>query len=346
MNMIVQPGGRTELRRQSWRARQLGSPFVADVLAAAHRQLGHGPRTAALIGGWAGDPAAAALGLRLNAAIHALARRGTPPVLEALFRRSHDDFDAARAAAFETEDRFIANWMRGPTQTNEVGRAAALAAALMVVRRATGMPAELLEVGASCGLNLNLERYSYDLGGTVAGAAASPVRIAPLWRGSSPPVEPLEIVSARGVDLNPLDPRDQGTRDRLMAYVWADQPRRAERLEQALDIARREVPDVERADAQTWLADRLAEPQAAGSCRVIIHSMVLQYLDREARRAFVTMFRAAGRRACAERPLARIAFEWDRPRREVRLALTSWPGGSTQLLALCHPYGDWIDWRM
>jgi hypothetical protein len=345
MNMMTPVGGNSELQRQSRRARLLGSPFVADVLAAADRRLGSGPRTAALIGGWVGDPAGAALGLRLNSAIHALARRGTPPVLKALFEHGHDDFDAALAVTLATEDRFIANWMQSPTQTNEVGRAAALAAALMVVHHATNMPVALLEVGASCGLNLNLERYSYNLGGMVVGAPESPVRIAPRWSGGTPPLETLEIVSARGVDLNPLDPRDESTRERLMAYVWPDQPQRVRRLEQALDIARRVVPDVDRADARTWLAGRLAEPQTTGVCRVIVHSMVLQYFDRAARREFITTFREAGRRASAKRPLARVAFEWNRTRSEVRLTLTMWPGGSTRILAVCHPYGDWIDWR-
>lgn len=345
MNMIVHPGGRCELRHQAQRARLLGSPFVAEVLAAADRQLAHAPRTAALISNWRGDAAAAALGLRLNSAVHALARRGTPPVLEALFNHSHDDFDAALATALQTEDRFIANWMRNPTQTNEVGRAAALAAALMVVRRDTGLPAALIEVGASCGLNLNLDHYGYDLDGTAAGSSTSPVQIAPAWSGSAPPTQPLEIVSARGVDLNPLDPRDAATRERLMAYVWADQPRRAKRLEQALDIAQRVVPDVERADARLWLAERLAEPQEPGTCRVVIHSMVVQYFASAERKAFGRLLRDAGHRADAARPLAKIAFEWNPKRSEVHLTLTTWPEGSTRLLAVCHPYGEWIDWR-
>src|ERR1700754_4956706 len=104
MNMLVAAGGRLELRRQ-WRVgRALGSPFVAEILDAADRQLELGPRTATLIAGWPDDPAAAALGLRLSSAMHALARRGSPPALAALFRRQHDDFDAAVAAAFENED--------------------------------------------------------------------------------------------------------------------------------------------------------------------------------------------------------------------------------------------------
>ncbi|MBC9034104.1 DUF2332 family protein [Sphingomonas sp. JC676] len=345
MNMMVAAGGRSELRRQSRVARALGSSFVADVLDAADRQLELGPRTAALIAGWPDDPAAAALGLRLNSAIHALARRGSPPALAALFRRQYDDFDAAIAAALQAEDRFIAEWMRSPTQTNEVARAAAISAALMVLRRETGMPAELLEIGSSCGLNLNLARYDYDLGGTRAGDPSSQVQIAPVWRGPAPEAAPLDIVSARGVDLKPLDPQDAATRERLFAYVWADQHARADRLESALALTQRFPPRVEREDALTWLEARLAEPQILGECRVIFHSMVLQYLKSDARHTFVDMLHRAGADATQTRPLAWISFEWTASRSEVQLTLTSWPSATTRLLAVSHPYADWIEWR-
>jgi len=334
-----------ELRRQSRVARTLGSPFVAEILEAADRQLELAPRTATLITGWPDDPAASALGLRLNSAMHALARRGSPPALAALFRRQHDDFDAAVAAAFRAEDRFIAEWMRSPTQTNEVARAAAISAALMVLRGETGMPAELLEIGSSCGLNLNLARYAYDLGGVRAGDPSSRVRIEPIWHGRAPEAAPLDILSARGVDLNPLDPQDAATRERLFAYVWADQHARARRLETALELTRCFPPRVERADALTWLEARLAEPQVPGSCRVVFHSMVLQYLKSEARYAFADMLHSAGARATRSHPFAWIGFEWTASRSEVQLTLTSWPGATTRLLAVAHPYGDWIEWR-
>ena len=80
---------RGEFSRQADIARTLGSPFVAAVLEAGERHLGQAPRTAALIRSWPGDPSAAALAMRFNAAIHALARRGRPQRLESLYRRQH-----------------------------------------------------------------------------------------------------------------------------------------------------------------------------------------------------------------------------------------------------------------
>lgn len=333
-----------ELRRQARVARRLGSPFVAAVLEAGHRQLPLAPRTAALINGWPCDPSASALAMRFNAALHALARRGEPETLGALYRREHDDYDGAVGAALAAWDDFISGWMQNTPQTNEVGRAGAISAALMAACHRFGLPFELLELGSSCGLNLNLARYGYDLGGVLAGASDSPVQIAPVWTGPSPVSAPLNVVRARGVDLNPLDPGDAPTRERLLSYVWADQPGRARRLERALDLARRYPPTLDRGDAPSWLAARLAEPQETGLCRVVFHSMVLQYLTAEDRKTVVRAIHQAGAQASAQQPLAWISFEWTPLRDEVQLLLTCWPGGETRKLATCHAYGNWIDW--
>lgn len=334
-----------DLSRQADVARALGSPFIAAVLEAAQRQLGRAPRTAALIADWPGDPAAAALAMRLNGALHALARRATPMTLAALYRGRHQDFDQAIGDALAAEDAFVAEWMSRPPQTNEVGRAAAIFSALMIAGTEFGMPFDLVELGSSCGLNLNLDRYRYDLGGLPAGDAGSPVDIAPAWLGPPPPSCRVEVASARGVDLYPLDCADAATRERLLSFVWADQPLRAERLERALDLARLHPPRIDRGDAASWLAERLDAPQHAGQCRVVVHSMVLQYIGTEDRRAIDMMIEAAGKRATAARPLARIGFEWNMLRSEVQLLLTCWPDGRTHHLASCHPYGDWIAWR-
>ena len=345
MNMYAPVRARGELWRQAQVARELGSPFVAAVLEAGQRQLRQAPRTAHLIDTWPDDPSSAALAMRFNAALHALARRGAPKVLESLYQREHDDFDGAIGAALRLEDAFISEWLYSTPQTNEVGRAASIMAALMVVRREFQLPFELLELGSSCGLNLNLGRYGYDLGGVRVGDLEAPVQIAPVWEGASPVAEAVEVAHARGVDLNPLNAGDQRTRERLLSFVWADQPHRARRLEMALAIARQHRPWIDQADASTWLVERLAAPQQAGLCRVAFHSMVLQYLAPQQRATVWRTIVAAGERATVERPLAWISFEWTADRREVHLSLTCWPGRQTRLLAVCHAYGDWIRWQ-
>lgn len=344
MRRLATTDGKQALMRQAENCRSTGSTFVAAVLEAVDRQLAHAPLSNGIVRGWAGDPAAAAVALRVNGALHALARRGDPHHLASLYSGEHDDFDGAIAAALSQEDQFIANWIRYPTQTNEVARGAAIMSALMTVAAERRMPFQILELGSSCGLNLNLARYAYKLGAVSAGDPSSAVRIEPQWRGADPPLAPVAIAAAQGVDLNPLSALNPDHRERLMSYTWADQPARSQRLEAALMTAVQHPPQVHRGDAQLWLAQRLAEPQPAGLCRAVVHTMFLQYLSDRGRRDVAAMMAAAGAAASADRPLIEIGLEWTDDRREVQLRLTTWPDGESAVLANCHPYGDWVEW--
>lgn len=344
MTMLATAGAKQAFARQAQNCRSTGSTFVASVLEAVDRQLSHAPISSRLVRDWRGDPAAAAVALRVNGALHALARRGKPQYLAELYRGEHDDFDGAVAAALSEEDQFIADWIRHPTQTNEVARGAAIMSALMTVAAARPMPFEVLELGSSCGLNLNLARYAYQLGGVSTGDPSSAVRIAPQWRGADPPKAEVSIVKARGVDLNPLDAADPAHRERLLSFTWVDQPDRSRRLEAALLTAVVHPPRVDQGDAKLWLAERMAEPQPAGVCRAVVHTMFTQYLSDQARRELAATLAAAGAAATPERPLIEIGLEWTADRREVQLRLASWPDGETTVLAKTHPYGDWIEW--
>jgi hypothetical protein len=344
MKMLASSGAKHAFARQAQNCRSTGSTFVAAVLEAVDRQLAHGPLSSGLVRGWRGDPAAGAVALRVNGALHALARGGKPQYLAELYRGEHDDFDGAVAAALSQEDQFIADWIRHPTQTNEVARGAAIMSALMTVAAARPMPFEILELGASCGLNLNLARYAYQLGAVAAGDPSSAVRIAPQWRGADPPAAEVSILKAQGVDLNPLSASDPADRERLLSFTWVDQPDRSRRLEAALLTAVVHPPRVEQGDARPWLAERLAEPQPTGVCRAVVHTMFLQYLSDQDRREVADTIAAAGAQATAERPLVEISLEWTADRREVQLRLTSWPAAESAVLAKAHPYGDWIEW--
>lgn len=342
MSAPVDDGGM--FAKQAAVARDMGSPFIADVLEAGLRQLGHAPRTARLIASWPGDRASDALALRFNGALHALARRGATPELSALYRDLDGDFDATIAAVLAQQDHFVADWMTGPPQTNEVGRAAAIMAALSVVAARFGTPFELLELGSSAGLNLNMARFGYDLGGIRFGDLASPLQIAPDWRGPPPPQVRIEIVGARGVDVDPLDITQEAACERLVAFVWADRPERIERLQAAIAVAEAHPPRIDRGDAAAWIQERLAEPQPTGICRTVFHSIVLQYLSADGRAAISAAMATAGQRATDERPLAWIQYEWDPGRSVVALELVTWTGGERRELATCQAHAAWIAW--
>lgn len=343
MTGAVEDGG--AFAKQAAVARQMGSEFVACVLEASLRQIGHAPRTAQMIGAWDGDRAADALALRFTGALHALARRQATPALAALYRDLDGDYDAVIAEVLAREDAFIADWIRKPPQTNEVGRSAAIWAALAETAQRFDHPMDLLELGSSAGLNLNLAHYGYDLGGVGGGDRDSPVLLRPTWRGAPPLSAKVDVRSARGVDIDPLDIRDPGARERLMAFVWPDDHARAERLAAAIDIAKAHPVRVDRADAADWIAVRLAEPQDMGTTRVVFHSIVLQYLPPDRRATVRDAIRLAGQQATFDRPLAWIAFEWDPARARAALALTTWPGERTRELATCQAHAAWIEWR-
>ena len=103
---------------------------------------------------------------------------------------------------------------------------------------------ECLEIGSSAGINLMMDRYAYDLGG-VAVAPADPVmRFAPEWHGDPPPDRPVEIVSARGCDVSPVDLTDPVQALRLKAYIWPEHTVRFERMEAAVAAAMERAPDI------------------------------------------------------------------------------------------------------
>ena len=333
-----------DLFRQAQAACALGSPFVRDVLVAAARQLPRAPLLSMRLAIWQGDRASAAMALRVNGALHALARSGEVASLSALYAARSGDTDRAIADAFEAAYATLAQFVDGPTQTNEVARSAALYAGLMVAAERFGHPLELLEIGSSAGLNLNLARYAYCLGGTSAGDPASTVRIAPRWHGRAPHRHPLRIASATGVDLTPLDVADPECCERLLAFVWADRDDRMVQLQAAIRLARLYPPRVERGDAADWLDAQLSRPQSAGITRAVIHSMVRQYLDAATRARIARSFAQAGARADERHPLVHLFYEWDEGRRKVELVLTTWPHGETRLLAHPDPYGDRVSW--
>ena len=326
-------------------ARQMGSEFVARVMEAGARQLPQAPITQTMIAHWSGDPWGDAVALRFGGALHALARQEATPGLAALYRDLHGDFDKVLADALRQEDGTIAGWLRSAPQTNEVGRSAAIWAALAVSAERHGSSFELLELGSSAGLNLNLGLYGYELGGIASGDLRSPVVLKPEWRGGPPPHRrDIVIRRARGVDLAPLNVRDPVARERLSAYVWPDDHARAVRLERAMTIAIEHPPSVDQADAADWIEHRLEVEQEAGIARVVFHSIVLQYLPAPARARVQAAIQAAGHRATPERPLVWIAFEWDPARTRAALRLRSWPDGYDRELATCQAHAAWIDW--
>ena len=336
---------REAFREQARWCERLGSPFTAGLCSALAECLDPGTAVGARILGWNGDPMRDALALRLCGALHALVRSGDAPFLAALYppapppqpehlRRLLPLTLIERAAEIDL-------WLDSAPQTNEVGRSGPLMGGLLVLAERFGLPLRLLELGASAGLNLQLDAYAYDLGGIETGASQSPLRLTPGWQGPTPPEAEVTIIGRAGVDLNPVDPIEE--RERLLAYVWPDQPQRLAQLQAALDIAADNPPKVDTGDAAAWLDDHLALEPEAGVCRVVLHTVAFQYFPPDAQERIKARLREAGTRATEAAPLAWLRLEKLAEDEHFSLRLRTWPGEG-RLLAWSHPHGAWIEW--
>jgi hypothetical protein len=336
---------RNAFRTQAAGCRAMNSPLTAEVLDTLAEILDHNSRTGARILDWPGDPMADALKLRIAGGLHALVRSVQDTKLTALYDTGAGDFDAVLKRILSEWDDWLYPWLDSPPQTNEVGRSAALMAGLMIAAKRLALPIELLELGSSAGLNLNLDRFHYNLGGLEAGPANAAVRIAPEWKGDAPVGQWPQIMARCGVDQNPLDVRDEAIAARLLAYCWPDQHDRLARLEAAIETARSHPPDVEAGDAADWIERKLAAPQTPDTARIILHSVFWQYLPRDTQNRIEAAILNAGGLATADRPLGWLSFEPDPPAiSPMQLRLRLWPSGGTLHLAGCHPHGASISW--
>src|SRR5262245_35501457 len=172
--------------------------------------------------------------------------------LRALVRRRQDDVAVAMRSR--------------RTQTNEVGRCAVLLPAL------PPGPLALVEVGASAGLCLLLDRFLYDYGTVRVGAASSPVQLACAVTGDAPlPAACPEIVWRRGLDLAPVDVNDDDAVRWLLACVWSDHAERRQRLRAVIGVARAVPPLVVAGDLVDDLPALLAAAPGDATL-VVFHS--------------------------------------------------------------------------
>lgn len=340
--MADEPTNRAAFRQQAAFCAAMDAPITARVCTALADALSRDGETGRRTLDWPGEPIPDALPLRLVGGLHALARSGVDPDLTALFMGKGDAV-AVLARILVDHDAALLPWLDGPPQTNEPMRSGVLMAGLLAVAKAHGPTVELLEIGSSAGLNLLIDRYRFDLGGVTVGPEDAPVTIRPDWRGASPPAVPLRIERVRGVDIQPLDATDPAVATRLAGYIWADQPERQARLAAAIAMQRAGAVDLVQGDAVDWLRTCLAEPQPTGVTRVLMHSVVWQYLGDARRAAITAMMQAAAAQATPERPLAWVRMEPDRVLQRQELVVQSWPGhGTPRMLATAHAHGAWI----
>ncbi|HEX6958026.1 MAG TPA: DUF2332 family protein [Ferrovibrio sp.] len=329
---------------QAEACRRLGSPFTAAVLAATAQALAGRPFWAETILAWPSDPRPAALALRLAGALHRLV----------LDRADHDLFEAYRRQRIDPalidsvlarHGELLEEYLRIPPQTNDPQRSAVLLGGFLMIASRTRLPLAIAEIGASAGLNQLWDCYGYSFGSWQWSLHEPvPLRLRAEWEGKPPPMAALSVHSRAGCDIAPIDPRDEAQRQRLLSYIWADQPARLRRVQTALACAAERKLQVEKQRARTFVARQLGR-RPAKTAFVLYHSIVWQYIPRDEQRHIERSMQQAGAAATPDAPVAWLRFEPGTAKDGADLTLTLWPEGDTQILAAGDYHGRWIRWR-
>jgi len=174
------------------------------------------------------------------------------------------------------------------TQTNEPARCATLLPVLALLPE----PLALIEVGASAGLTLLVDRYSYDYDGyLVPGTDPRAPWLECHPSGHVPlPARVPEVAWRAGLDLNPLDVTDEDDVRWLECLLWPGETGRRERLAAAIETARRDPPQVYRGDLLTDVPALVSQAPADATV-VIYHSAVLAYVGEPQRARFARLMR-------------------------------------------------------
>ncbi|WP_155373454.1 DUF2332 domain-containing protein [Catellatospora vulcania] len=194
--------------------------------------------------------------------------------------------DPAAFIAFTVENwpAIAAELTARATQTNEAGRCAVL----LPVLAALPQPLALLEVGASAGLCLYPDRYTYRYGEHLLGSDGPVLDCA--ITGATPPDRLPEVVWRAGIDLNPLDVTDPADVAWLDALIWPEHTHRRERLRAAAAVAAADPPLLVRGDLNDALP-ALAAQAPSGATLVVFHTSVLYQVPAPQQARFVDLVR-------------------------------------------------------
>lgn len=248
------------------------------------------------------------------------------------------DWDAFRWFVINEWDSIADLMRRRSTQTNEAARCSALLPVLGRLRN----PVALIEVGASAGLCLFPDRYSYSYNDIVIGDSALRIEVECTGPVPVPAVLP-DICWRAGVDLNPLDVTDPADLDWLRACIWPEHHQRRNRLDRAVTVAAADPPPILRGDLNAEI-DRLLESTPKEATTVVWHSAVLSYLTADQRNVFAQTMNSH----------PEVVWVSNEAPGVVDGLVTSLPPpasnafvlglNGTEVLAYTDPHGNWLAW--
>ncbi len=321
------------------------SPFTAKLCRALVVILDETTATGRRVDNWDGDPDADALALRLCGGLHSIVIENPDCELAALYSgMARADFEETLTKAVSGHDTELLKWLDLPPQTNETGRAGALLPGLLEISRLAALPVHLCEIGASAGLNLQLDRFQYDFDGARWGEMDARVRLAPELKGKQPDLSgDLFIRSRIGCDISPIDITRPGEQLRLRSYIWPDQEYRANRIQNAIATALENRVEILEMDVVKFVEAQLAE-RADDCAFVLMHSVVWQYLDEGTKRDIVDLLNQHGAQASDDSPIYWLRLEgFGGKEPEASLMLDSWPDHRQVKLANSCFHSSWIE---
>ncbi|WP_084128304.1 DUF2332 domain-containing protein [Demequina sp. NBRC 110055] len=245
-------------------------------------------------------------------------------------------YAALRAYVVGRADAVVAEASARRTQTNETGRAAVLLP--WVAAFAGDEPVHAVDLGASAGLNLCLDRFSYRYtwtgGTTLLGSGAPELHCE--WRGDGPPVSALPMFATRtGIDLSPVDATDPYQAAWLEALVWPEHQDRLARLRAAIEARRNVDVAMIAGDAARMLGE--VEAGLPPGPMVIWHTVALYQAPPEVHERIDAAVAAISR----HRRVLRLGMEPVRglPDVQVRVGASF---AQARTVATAHAHGRWV----
>ena len=216
---------------QSRLCKENGSPTYSAIIDALSENLLSNRTALEILRADSRDVVGSALYLRFLGAVNRIALADPSCPLRRFFPSLGGNIDVDKVpevffdVVAERPDA-VAAGLAADVQTNEVGRAAPLSAALNHLTRTGESEVNLLEVGASAGLNLWLDRYRVDAGQTKWGPPDSPVQLTGHFIAGSPPAWPVR--GSRSQRVRPESGRSRRSRRAgSVAFVYLARARTA-----------------------------------------------------------------------------------------------------------------------
>lgn len=289
-------------------------------------------RTFAILAGRSARPIHDAIPLRLAAAVHRIVLSGRDERLARHYPsvggKPGHDFTADFIAYMRDHIDEIDLALTQQVQTNEVGRSIVHLTMSHWLTTQDIATFDLLELGASAGLNLNFDKYYACSGQLRMGDSQSAVRFMGDYFTHTPnlPKTGAQVHRKRGVDISPLDVTQSEDETRLLSFFWPDQKARIERTRAAIEIAKVSPPLVDSASADIWLQQQLSRPFERAT--VVFHSIVWQYLGAGTQNGVREALASGAQRATPQTPLLWVRMEPAGPVADVQVDV--WDGSSLE----------------